>query len=84
MIDYALLPGSGQRGAQVSEGEINQQLLLDQMQAGGAENFRQILKQEGMTESVQETQKVMIDKLQDYITKDVTVRKIDPGGLPGI
>ncbi|HAF17296.1 MAG: SurA N-terminal domain-containing protein [Thermacetogeniaceae bacterium] len=79
LIDYALLHQAAVNcGLQVSEGEINQQLLLDQMQAGGAENFRQILKQEGMTEDqYRETLKkvMMIDKLQDYITKDVTVEE---------
>ncbi|HHW29137.1 MAG TPA: hypothetical protein GXX21_06260 [Syntrophomonadaceae bacterium] len=79
LIDYALLQQAAVScGLQVSEDEIDQQLLLDQMQAGGDEKFQQILKEEGMTEDqYRETLKklMMIDKLQDHITKDVTVEE---------
>lgn len=77
LIDYALLyQAAVSCGLQVSEDEIDQQLLLDQMQAGGAERFQQILKEEGMTEAqYRETLKklMMINKLEEYITRDVTV-----------
>ncbi|HHY40453.1 MAG TPA: hypothetical protein GX502_04310 [Syntrophaceticus sp.] len=77
LIDYALLHQAAVScGLRVSEEEIDHQLLLDQMQAGGAERFQQLLKEEGVTEEqYRETLKklMMIDKLQDYITKDVTV-----------
>lgn len=77
LIDYALLQqAAASCGLQVSEAEIDQQLLLDQMQAGGADKFQQMLKEEGMTEAqYRETLKKLmtIDKLEEYITKDVTV-----------
>lgn len=79
LIDYALLHQAAVNcGLNVSKEELDQQLLMDQMQAGGVENFRQILENEGMTEGqYRETleKMMMIDKLQAYITRDVTVEE---------
>jgi parvulin-like peptidyl-prolyl isomerase len=79
MIERSLLNHAAQScGIEVEEGAIEQQIILMQMQVGGAENFQKMLKEQGMTEAEYRDaleEMMLIQELQVYVTMDVTVEE---------
>lgn len=79
LVDRALMCHAARTsGIEVSKEELEQRLLIDQLQVGGPENFQKLLKEQGMTEvKYRETleEMMIMEKLQDYVTRDVTVEE---------
>lgn len=79
MIDRALLNHAAQScGIEVEQEALEQQIMLSQMQVGGAENYQKMLQEQGMTEaeyrdSLEEM--MLLQELQTYVTMDVTVEE---------
>lgn len=79
LVDRALMCQAARKsGISVDQAEVKSQLMLIQMQLGGAENLQQFLKEQGLTEAgykelVEES--LIIERLWDHITRDVTVEE---------
>jgi parvulin-like peptidyl-prolyl isomerase len=81
LVDRALMcQAARNNGISIDQADIENQLMVAQMQAGGAENLQKFLQEQGMTEEkyrelVEEY--MMMEKLLDLVTKDVTVEEKD-------
>lgn len=79
LVDRALITHAAQScGLKVEQKVLEQQLLLYQMQVGGAENFQALLQEQGMTEAEYKEyleEMLLIQELQTYIIKDITVEE---------
>jgi hypothetical protein len=83
LVDRALMcQAARNNGISIDQADIENQLMVAQMQAGGAENLQKFLQEQGMTEEkyrelVEEY--MMMEKLLDLVTKDVTVEEKSAG-----
>ena len=81
LMDRALLYQAAKKsGIRVDKEEIENQLMMAQLQAGGHENFQNVLKEQGMTEAMLRgmlEESMMIQELLDQVTSDVVVEEGD-------
>jgi parvulin-like peptidyl-prolyl isomerase len=79
LVDRALISHAAQScGLKVGQEKLDQQIMLFQMQVGGAENFQKLIQEQGMTEAEYREaleEMMLIQELQTYVTKDVTVEE---------
>ncbi|MGB4503682.1 MAG: SurA N-terminal domain-containing protein [Syntrophaceticus sp.] len=79
LVDRALMcQAARQSGIKVDKAEIENQILITQLQAGGAENFQKMLAAQGMTEAGYKKlleESMMLEQLWEQVTKDTVVEE---------